>query len=1024
MTMKTTLEYSSFQNPAAAFRSVPFWSLNDWLDPREIVRQLTAFKEGGFGGAYLHSRIGLLTAYLGEDWWLAMDAGVEACRELGLEAWFYDEDKWPSGFAGGIVPRQSESFHARTLLSLEKTGPLPAGSELLSEDQHYRYVSYKVKFGSPWFNGTCWVDLFNPAMVKAFLDCSYTPYAERYRDSIGPVAKGIFTDEPQVSPQPDDVPNHGAIGYSPVVREAFLKQYGYDIADKAACLFEDTGDFRRVRLDYYRCAAGVFERSFSRQLGEYCAETGLAFTGHYNGEENLLSVLRNVGNMMVQYRHMQQPGMDHLGLRIRGGLNAAKSLSSVANQYGQPRRLSELFGISGQNMNFEDRRWIADWHAVLGVNHFVPHLSLYSMKGARKRDYPPTLSPQQPYWAYNKLIEDAMARVCYLTVCGSYAPEFLVIHPLESAYLEYSGSMEGAGPLLARDGQYYRVLETLQSAHRDYDLGDEQILSEIGVVKDGQLEVGRMTYPAVILPYQLTLRRTTLALLEELSAAGGKILAVGEYPSFIDGQVDEAALQRLKRIALLVTDLTDLPRVLAGALPPAANVTGTGSEHVWTHRRMESDGFILQLTNISRLESADIQLSIPAGRAPWAVWDPADGNCYSLAAQAGEAFALHLEAAQTLLVTSGIPSLAAQVTGPYRLPARRHNCQALIGPWQGRRLDPNALTLDFARYSTDGGATFSTPEPVIGIHARLTRQQYRGPLQLEFTTEIGDVPAACWLVVEQPELYAFQINNKVLEFSDLGFYRDATFRKAEITPFLQPGTNTILLSTVYTAPIPDSFDAVERYGTEIESIYLVGDFAVEGVVSAEPPPEGEKNHSGDFVVRPIRRFSSFRLAAEGRTFDGDLALQGYPFYAGAFELACDFDLPVGCPSDCAWLKFPDVEAVVVQAELNGVALAPTAWSPWEIDLSGALRDGKNHLKLVLVNSLRNLLGPHHHFGGELAGVGPDSFTGRTTWTGPGTGESNWYDVRLSAPTGIWRDDYHCIPFGLLQPPVILAGPSV
>ena len=51
--------------------------------------------------------------------------------------------------------------------------------------------------------------------------------------------------------------------------------------------------------------------------------------------------------------------------------------------------MSELFGVSGQNIEFEDQKWIANWHAVLGINFFVEHLALYSMRGERKRDYPP-----------------------------------------------------------------------------------------------------------------------------------------------------------------------------------------------------------------------------------------------------------------------------------------------------------------------------------------------------------------------------------------------------------------------------------------------------------------------------------------------------------------------------------------------------------------------------------------------------------------------------------------------------------
>ena len=145
---------------------------------------------------------------------------------------------------------------------------------------------------------------------------------------------------------------------------------------------------------------------------------------------------------MIQLRNMQQPGLDHLGLHIDNALYAVRNISSVSNQYGIARRLSEAYGISGQNMNFEDRAWIASWHTLNGINHLCPHLALYSMKGTRKRDYPPTLSSQQPYWQYNKLLEDYVARLCYVTTVGKYSSEFLVVNPLESEYIEGGTNMK------------------------------------------------------------------------------------------------------------------------------------------------------------------------------------------------------------------------------------------------------------------------------------------------------------------------------------------------------------------------------------------------------------------------------------------------------------------------------------------------------------------------------------------------------------------------------------------------------
>ena len=166
-----------FSLPGVQYRSVAFFSLNDKLERDEICRQLTAFKEAGFGGVFFHSRIGLLDEYLGEIWFDRIDAGVQKAGELGLNSWFYDEDKWPSGFAGGIVPRQDPDFRARCLLRVAKNQTLDPDDSLLFEDDDYHYLCHTYPMGDPSFNGTAWVDLLNPGTVKAFLECTYRPYA-------------------------------------------------------------------------------------------------------------------------------------------------------------------------------------------------------------------------------------------------------------------------------------------------------------------------------------------------------------------------------------------------------------------------------------------------------------------------------------------------------------------------------------------------------------------------------------------------------------------------------------------------------------------------------------------------------------------------------------------------------------------------------------------------------------------------------------------------------------------------------
>lgn len=77
------------------------------------------------------------------------------------------------------------------------------------------------------------------------------------------------------------------------------------------------------------------------------------------------------------------------------------------------RTMAELYGGSGYNLSFEDRKWIADSFLALGVN-FISHRQFpYSMRGGRKRDCPPTLFYQQPWWLEDRMVEDYLARLCY-----------------------------------------------------------------------------------------------------------------------------------------------------------------------------------------------------------------------------------------------------------------------------------------------------------------------------------------------------------------------------------------------------------------------------------------------------------------------------------------------------------------------------------------------------------------------------------------------------------------------------------
>ena len=95
-----TLSDSLFKNPTSEYRSAPFWSWNYALEKDELLRQIDIFNEMGFGGFHMHVRTGLKTKYLSDEFMSLVKSCVDKAKDKEMLAWLYDEDRWPSGFAG------------------------------------------------------------------------------------------------------------------------------------------------------------------------------------------------------------------------------------------------------------------------------------------------------------------------------------------------------------------------------------------------------------------------------------------------------------------------------------------------------------------------------------------------------------------------------------------------------------------------------------------------------------------------------------------------------------------------------------------------------------------------------------------------------------------------------------------------------------------------------------------------------------------------------------------------------------
>ena len=95
--METLIQKLKTEN-LMSYQPVPFWSWNGALQPDELKRQIHWMRERGMGGFFMHARSGLKTEYLSEEWMDCIGACAQEAEKLGMDAWIYDENGWPSGF--------------------------------------------------------------------------------------------------------------------------------------------------------------------------------------------------------------------------------------------------------------------------------------------------------------------------------------------------------------------------------------------------------------------------------------------------------------------------------------------------------------------------------------------------------------------------------------------------------------------------------------------------------------------------------------------------------------------------------------------------------------------------------------------------------------------------------------------------------------------------------------------------------------------------------------------------------------
>jgi len=670
---------AEFKTPSVAWRGKPFWSWNGDLAEEELLRQIHIMQEMGFGGYFMHSRTGLITEYLGEKWFKLINRCAEEGAALGMESWLYDEDRWPSGTAGGMVTENPEYrmkyIHLEIykgedifLSKLQNQEGIWLGAwscrlennfdifdleKITAETDKKIYrdksiLSFRIipMAEGPFYNGNTYVDTMKKEATEEYLRITHEAYKEHCGKHFGTAIKGIFTDEPHRGSFMSGFSSDGfeeidptyLIPWSEALFDAFDDRFGLRVEEQLPQLFlrYEGQKVSQVKAQYAEILLTLFIDNFAKPCYEWCEENNLQLTGHVLHENNFSCQVSTNGSVQRYYPHMHLPGVDVLG-EPASDYWLVKQLDSTARQFGQKRLLSELYGCTGWHLDFQQHKAIGAWQALFGINLRCHHLSWYTMLGQAKRDFPASILHQSPWYKEYDVVESWFARMGYFRSLGNPVCNLLVINPVESVWGRvYPGAINRMDAvdegIQALEEKYAALFHFLAGNQIDFDYGDEGILEEHGCIESAEkkLRIGEMQYRCVLVAGMSTVRSSTIKLLQQFQEAGGVVVFAGDAPQYLDSA--ESSTAAIFSESCLSCDFEEqqITDILRGNTEIRLQITDAASglpqQQIFSQLRSDDTAEYLTILNTNREETLDITINLATIYSTVETWNLDDGE--------------------------------------------------------------------------------------------------------------------------------------------------------------------------------------------------------------------------------------------------------------------------------------------------------------------------------------------------------------------------------------------------------------
>ena len=986
------------------------------MTKEKIDHDLDVFEQMGFGGVDIHPRVGLDNEYLGDEFMELVRYTVEQCKKRNLICWLYDDDRYPSGAADGIVTKDV-SYRMRdlllTLVEKETTetgrdsqfclskacfeqacqqGKKPAGYfvgayALRFEDgilQEYHFLKendpintakqngYVIRYAyvvlsqeSTSFENQTYIDTLNADAVKRFIEVTHEHYEKTVGEEFGQTIEAIFTDEPRIGKQTlikraeSDEDVH--IPYSEAFDSWFEKQYGELLPIVPEFIWNLPEErHKKNRYQYRNALAECFSESYMDQICTWCNEHGILMTGHVFGETPLVTQATSVGECMRSYRNMDIPGFDVLCDDLC--IAEAKQAVSVARQMGCTDTVSELYGVTGWDCTFETYRRQGNWQVALGITRRVPHLSFLSMAGEAKRDWPASISFQSPWYKEFSSIEDHFARLNKALSQGRSVTKIAVLHPIESVWLNMGQLDKNEETLNQIQQSFDEVSEKLLFNTIDFDYLSEAllvkqcetILSSGKCEEKGKLQVGKVSYQTILIPSVETLRSTTIRILEAFHNAGGRILFVGQLPT----RMDAVRSTRPARLAAKceVVKVEDLLNALQDERDvQVLDQHGLASDNLFYQLREDNTGKWLFLCPV-RLKKDDEKIySIRVvGQFHAKQYNTQTGTFYDI------------PSAYTEKETCIFWHAYAQDDLLLRLEPVKEPNQQLLKPDAIVQEEKNVLLLDYAEATLDDKITFDRKE-ILKLDDAI--REYLG---YELRHEHMLQPWAMQKKESHKLVLKYEFESELATAAELALELPDTCQvylngvAADMTVqgyYVDPAISIIHLPDIQKGKNELIVTLLFHQKTNLEAMYLLGTFGV----------SLQKTKAVLTKKQPLML--------------GNITSQGLPFYTG--NLRYEFTVQIHNEKIYS-LCVPKWKAPLLTVFVDEKKVGAIAQEPYQITL-GKLSVGTHTISICMFGNRNNTFGAIHNPNEYIRWNGPTAY--RTT------GE-DWTDEYRVKPVGI------------------------